>query len=87
MPKSEVYKMSKMYKRIDELCRQRHVSITKMCMLAGVSRSSLTELKMGRINTLKAETLDKIAKSLGTSVEYLLHGDESHTNEKPPYYG
>lgn len=67
--------MSELYHRIDLLCQQKGVTITDMCRLSGASRGSLTDLKMGRINTLKAETMKKIADYLEVSVDYLLTGE------------
>lgn len=69
--------MSELYHRIDLLCQQKGVTITDMCRLSGASRGSLTDLKMGRINTLKAETMKKIADYLEVSVDYLLTGDRA----------
>ena len=67
--------MSELYHRIDLLCQQKGVTITDMCRLAGATRGSLTDLKRGRINTLKAETMKKIADYLEVSVDYLLTGE------------
>ncbi len=70
--------MSELYHRIDLLCQRKGVTITDMCRLSGASRGSLTDLKMGRINTLKAETMKKIADYLGVSVDYLLTGESEN---------
>lgn len=67
--------MSELYKRIELLCQEKGVTITDMCRLSGASRGSLTDLKMGRINTLKAETMKKIADYFKVSVDYLLTGE------------
>ena len=74
---SEVYKkgpfsMSELYKRIDELCKEKNVTITTMCKDCGASRASLSDLKMGRKQSLSTETLNKIAKYFSVSVDYLL---------------
>lgn len=66
--------MSELYHRIELLCQQKGVTITDMCRLSGASRGSLSDLKMGRIRTLKAETMKKIADCLEVSVDYLLTG-------------
>ena len=73
----EVYKkgllsMSELYKRIEELCKENHVNITTMCKDSGASRASLTDLKMGRKQSISADTLNKIAKYFSVSVDYLL---------------
>ena len=72
--------MSNLYSRIDQLCKNRKVSITVMCKEAEVSRASLSDLKMGRNQSLSADTLSKIAAYFGVSVDYLL-GSET---EKAP---
>ncbi|MBQ7767589.1 MAG: helix-turn-helix transcriptional regulator [Oscillospiraceae bacterium] len=72
--------MSNLYNRIEELCKENNESITTMCKEAGVSRASLSDLKMGRNQSLSAETLSKIAAHFGVSVDYLL-GEE---NKKAP---
>ena len=73
----EMYKkglkhMADLYNRIDALCKERNITITTMCKDAGVSRASLSDLKMGRNQNLSAETLSKIALHFGVSVDYLL---------------
>ena len=76
----EVYKkgllfMSELYKRIEMLCKNENMTITTMCKEAGASRASLSDLKVGRKQSLSTETLSRIAKTLGVSVSFLL-GDE-----------
>ena len=73
----EVYKkglnlMSNLYNRIEELCKENNESITTMCKASGASRASLSDLKVGRKQSLSAETLSKIAVHFGVSVDYLL---------------
>ena len=73
----EVYKkglphMSVLYNRIEELCKEHNESITTMCKESGASRASLSDLKVGRKQSLSAETLSKIAVHFGVSVDYLL---------------
>ena len=81
----EVYKkgtiiMSNLYNRIENLCKENNESITAMCKESGASRASLSDLKVGRKQSLSAETLSKIAVHFGVSVDYLL-GKE---NKKAP---
>lgn len=64
--------MSELYKRIEELCKENHVNITTMCKDSGASRASLTDLKMGRKQSLSADTLNKIARYFSVSVDYLI---------------
>lgn len=50
--------MANLYENIEKLCKQRGVNVTTMCKESGASRGSLTDLKNGRKQTLKYETLD-----------------------------
>ena len=63
--------MSIFYERIAQLCRDRGISGGRMCGDLGISRSMLTDLKMGRKKTVGADTAAKIASYLGVSVDYL----------------
>ena len=73
--------MANLYENIEKLCNQRGVNVTTMCKESGASRGSLTDLKNGRKQTLKYETLDKIASYFGTSVDILVSGNQK---ENPP---
>lgn len=73
--------MANLYENIEKLCKQRGVNVTTMCKESGASRGSLTDLKNGRKQTLKYETLDKIASYFGTSVDTLVSGEQK---ESPP---
>jgi transcriptional regulator with XRE-family HTH domain len=73
--------MANLYENIEKLCKQRGVNVTTMCKESGASRGSLTDLKNGRKQTLKYETLDKIASYFGTSVDTLVSGEHK---ENPP---
>lgn len=64
--------MNEMYKRIEALCVDRGISVTKMCKDAKVSRAPLTELKMNRTQKLSVENLEKIAAFFGVSMSYFL---------------
>lgn len=43
-----------------------------MCNDLGMSRSTMTELRKGRVKTLKLEKASKIADYFGVSIDYLL---------------
>lgn len=73
--------MANLYENIEKLCKQRGVNVTTMCKESGASRGSLTDLKNGRKQTLKYETLDKIASYFETSVDALVSGEQK---ENPP---
>lgn len=74
-------KLNEMYNRIESLCKERGINITRMCKEASVTRALLTELKMGRTETLTAKTLSKIASYFNVSVDYLIGAEQK---EKTP---
>ena len=59
------------YDLIEELCKKNKISITALCRECNIPRSSLTDYKMGRIKSLSADTLCKIADYFDVSVGYL----------------
>lgn len=72
--------MSILYERLFALCQERGITAYRMCKDTGVQPSVMTDLKMGRRQTVKAETAAKIAAYFGVSVDYLLGNEEK---EKP----
>lgn len=64
--------MDVLYKTIENLCRNKNVTVTTMCKESGVPRSALSDFKAGRIKSLSADKLQKIAKYFDVSVDYLL---------------
>ena len=69
--------MSKLYETIEALCQQKNIRPGSLCAQLGISRSLMTDLKMGRKKSISAETAQKIAGYFGVSVGYLLgEGDE-----------
>lgn len=74
--------MSNLYEVIHSLCTEKGISGYRMCKDTGVQPSILTDLKMGRRTTVKAETALKIANYFGVSVDYLL--GKADEKEKAP---
>ena len=74
--------MGEIYKRIEDLCKSSKINITVMCKEAGVPRSALSDYKAGRIKTLSADKLSKIATYFNVSVDYLLGNTDQ--KEKAP---
>lgn len=60
------------YDRIADLCSKAGITGGKLCTDLGISRSLLTDLKMGRKKDLYATTAWKIADYFGVSVGHLL---------------
>ena len=74
--------MDNLFDRIQTLCSNKGIRPGRLCDELGLSRSLMTDLKMGRKKTVNAETAQKIAGYLGVSVGYLL-GQEAATQSKP----
>ena len=70
--------MDNLYARIQALCDESGIRPGRLCDALGLSRSLMTDLKMGRKKTVSAETAQKIAGFFRVSVEYLL-GQEAGT--------
>lgn len=68
--------MSKLYDYIEQLATLRGESITSMCKKCGIARSSLTELKKGRAQTLSYTTMEKLSRFFGMSIEMLANCGE-----------
>ena len=79
--------MANLYNNIENLCKKRGVNVTTMCRDSGASRGSLSDLKSGRKQTLKYETLEKIANYFEISVESLVSGNENQKEKPTPGEG
>ena len=66
------------YDNVNNLCKARKTTITKMSEDIGLSNAAATSWKKGSVP--KASTLEKISAYFGVSVDYLLTGE----NEKKP---
>ena len=66
-----------MYERIQELCKSKGVSGSRMCLDLGLSKSTLSDMKAGRTKGVSTATAQKIANYFGVSVGYLLGEEET----------
>ncbi|WP_162613365.1 helix-turn-helix transcriptional regulator [Gemmiger sp. An50] len=72
--------MNILYERIESLCQERNITVGKLCGEIGIRRSLMSDLKMGRKQTLSTETLSKLSGYFGVSIDYLLG------NVNDPYF-
>ena len=87
--------MSNLYKSLSALCEKHGITAYRMCKDVGIQPSIMTDLKMGRRSTVKAETAQKLADYFGVTVDYLLGFDKireaamdkSHDGENGPLPG
>ena len=64
--------MESLYEHIQQLCREKNIRPGKLCADLGLSRSLMTDLKMGRKKSIRTETAQKVAAYLGISLEQLM---------------
>ena len=72
--------MENLYDRILSLCEGKDIRPGRLCNELGISRSLMTDLKMGRKKTINAETAQKIAAYFGVSVGYLLGQEDASSS-------
>lgn len=75
--------MSVLYERLTLLCQQHGITAYRMCKDTGIQPSIMTDLKMGRRQSVKAETAAKIAAYFDVSVDYLLGNEEKEKPTEP----
>lgn len=68
--------MNEMYNRIYDKAIEKGYTIYSLCAKAEVGRARLSDLKSGRIKSLNADAVRRIAAVLGTTSEYLIYGDK-----------
>lgn len=78
--------MGTLYERIISLCDAKGIKGGKMCTDLGISKGTLTDLKMGRQTGISASKAQKIAAYFNVSVGYLL-GEEDIKKEQTTEIG
>ncbi len=73
--------MGTLYERLNALCKAKGVSGSRMCVDLGLSKSTMSDLKYGRIKSIAFPTAQKIAGYFGITVDEL-YGEETK-KEKP----
>lgn len=68
--------MVTLYDNIKSLCEERDTTVSAMCETIGISKSTLSNLKNGRSETISAKTARKIASFLIVPVDEVLHGQK-----------
>ena len=59
--------------RIIELCRERGISVNKLCTLSGVTQSTVNNIVNGRNNSATVSTIKKLCDGLDISIEAFFH--------------
>ena len=55
-------------KRIIQLCKERNLSINKLCTICGITQSTVNNIVSGRNNSVTISTIKKICDGLEISV-------------------
>lgn len=79
--------MATLYENIIALCQSRGIKGGKMCTDLGISKSTMTELKMGRKKGLSATNAQKIASYFGVTVGCLLGEEDKPTAQGDEFPG
>lgn len=77
--------MGTLYEKINALCKSKGVSGSRMCLDLGLSKSTMSDLKFGRIKGISVPTAQKIAGYFGISVDELY--DVEANKEEPTAQG
>ena len=59
--------------RILELCREKDISIHKLCTMSGVTQSTVNNIVSGRNNSATVSTIKKLCDGLDISIEEFFH--------------
>ena len=54
--------------RILELCEQNQISINKLCIMSGVTQSTVNNIISGRNNSATISTIKKLCDGIGISI-------------------
>lgn len=78
--------MFNLYNKLIELCNSKGVSGSRMCVELGISKSTMTDLKNGRIKSVSATNAQKIASYFNITVDELYGKEKSSpgAEEKTP---
>ena len=56
-----------------ELCRERDISINKLCSMSGVTQSTVNNIISGRNRSATVSTIKKLCDGLGITMEDFFH--------------
>lgn len=76
--------MGSLYENIQTACAKKGVSVSRMCLDIGLSKSMMSDLKNGRKKSMTSSTLEKIADYLNVPVDEFLAREQK---EKPSETG
>lgn len=72
--------------RILNLCRERNISINKLCTMSGVTQSTVNNIISGRNHSVTVSTIQKLCEGLGITIEDFFHSEIFRNLEQEPEY-
>lgn len=75
--------MGTLYENVFALCSEAGIKPGKMCNDTGISRGLITDLKMGRKNSITIDTAKKIADYFNVSVDRVLGSEQKEKSPTP----
>lgn len=77
--------MSNLYEIVSKLCEDKGISIYRLCKDIKIQPSVMTDIKMGRRQTVRADTASRLANYFDVTVDFLLGKEtERKKDELPP---
>jgi transcriptional regulator with XRE-family HTH domain len=73
-----------LYNKILELCRKNGINMTEMCRKTNVSRSTMSDYKIGRKKSISLNNIVKISDYFGISVDELLERNSGEEGTRKP---
>lgn len=70
--------------RILDLCRERDISINKLCTMSGVTQSTVNNIISGRNHSVTVSTIQKLCEGLGITIEDFFHSELFRNLEQEP---
>ena len=70
--------------RIFNLCRERNISINKLCTMSGVTQSTVNNIISGRNHSVTVSTIQKLCEGLGITIEEFFHSELFRNLEQEP---
>lgn len=61
--------------RLLKLCRQREISINKLCSLSGVTQSTVNNIVSGRNNSATISTTKRLCDGLGITIQEFFNSE------------
>lgn len=74
--------LEELYERIENLCKKSNLTVTDVCRDCAIPRATLSDFKKGRVKSLSASVLFKIAEYFSVSVDYLMNGKQKTAEEE-----